>query len=562
MQVFERSTSHRSVRVWGWDGRGQLINAGDEVAPDVQSYVWDMNGNRTQLDDIAGPLGTPADLIIGPGNQLLHTLDFNYSYDEEGNRSGIGSDASIEFTAYEWDNRNRLTSVTEQAFAGGYALRKVAYTYDPFDRRVSKAVDTDGDGDFDYREFYIWDQDNPSGIDNVLLDFVDADGDGTASAPTLNKRYLYGNAVDQIFAQENVGQSGANAVDWLLQDNLGSVRDVVDNAGNVINRIDYDAFGNILSVIDPSNSDVATELATRFLFTGQEWDSDVGLHYYNARWYDPVTGTFISKDPLSFAAGDANLYRYVGNDPTNAIDPSGMDLIPWNPDNNPPSTNPNDFRPYVDGSPPGPPSSPKNGPCDNPTEFAASLAIYYLILPFKTPLSYLPFINPDVRSYETDALAGSPRFQMRALAESQRIKAIIRLKAEEEAAGGACSGSGHFKDFKSIIDVSIFGDGLLGFALNSPYDLHVFHDVTYSWCKGKEGGQVDFTIDSEYVWHDVLDWNSFAELWRRGQFSSGSDAVLGGVLEGSLDLLHDKVLDLEFELFIKYRSLETGRISF
>ncbi len=146
-----------------------------------------------------------------------------------------------------------------------------------------------------------------------------------------------------------------------MQDNLGSVRDVIDNAGNVINRIDYDAFGNILAITNPSDNDAElTSAATRFLFTGQEWDGDVALHYYNARWYDPLTGTFISKDPLNFAAGDANLYRYVGNDPTNFVDPSGHDLVPWNPESD--SHAP---RPQPDGNPPPPNKPPGGGPWDN-----------------------------------------------------------------------------------------------------------------------------------------------------------------------------------------------------
>ena len=50
------------------------------------------------------------------------------------------------------------------------------------------------------------------------------------------------------------------------------------------------------------------------------------LRYYDrARYYDPRAGRFISQDPLGYAAGDINLYRYCQNSPTNATDPSGMD---------------------------------------------------------------------------------------------------------------------------------------------------------------------------------------------------------------------------------------------
>ncbi|MFG6102832.1 RHS repeat-associated core domain-containing protein [Leptothoe sp. EHU-05/26/07-4] len=55
----------------------------------------------------------------------------------------------------------------------------------------------------------------------------------------------------------------------------------------------------------------------------RELDEAAGLMYYRARYYDSAVGTFVSKDPLGFDAGDANLYRYVFNSPTNFTDPSG-----------------------------------------------------------------------------------------------------------------------------------------------------------------------------------------------------------------------------------------------
>ncbi|MGH9341354.1 MAG: RHS repeat-associated core domain-containing protein, partial [Acidobacteriota bacterium] len=59
-------------------------------------------------------------------------------------------------------------------------------------------------------------------------------------------------------------------------------------------------------------------------YTGREWDADAGMYYYRARWYDAEARRFISEDPIGFSAGDPNLNRYVGNSPTNFIDPSGL----------------------------------------------------------------------------------------------------------------------------------------------------------------------------------------------------------------------------------------------
>jgi RHS repeat-associated protein len=61
----------------------------------------------------------------------------------------------------------------------------------------------------------------------------------------------------------------------------------------------------------------------RFKFTARELDAALSLYYYRARWYDPHAGRFLRADPLSFTAGDRNLYRYVFNSPVNFRDPSG-----------------------------------------------------------------------------------------------------------------------------------------------------------------------------------------------------------------------------------------------
>jgi RHS repeat-associated protein len=62
-------------------------------------------------------------------------------------------------------------------------------------------------------------------------------------------------------------------------------------------------------------------------FTGQYFDAAVGLQYNHHRWYDPSTGRWISEDPIGFAGGDTNLYRYVGNGVTMYLDPFGLQQL-------------------------------------------------------------------------------------------------------------------------------------------------------------------------------------------------------------------------------------------
>jgi len=63
------------------------------------------------------------------------------------------------------------------------------------------------------------------------------------------------------------------------------------------------------------------------MFTGREWIAEAGLYDYRNRVYSADLGRFIQTDPIRFDAGDVNLYRYVGNNPVNAVDPLGLEIL-------------------------------------------------------------------------------------------------------------------------------------------------------------------------------------------------------------------------------------------
>jgi RHS repeat-associated protein len=185
----------------------------------------------------------------------------------------------------------------------GNILDSVEYTYDVYDRRIGKSVDSDGDGNADLEERFVLDG------DEITLVF---DGQGN-----LIERFLHGVMVDQVLAQEN----GDGSVYLALADNQGSIRYVLDNSGNVINEIIYNSFGEVTSESNPS-------VDFRFGYTGRELDEETGLYYYRSRYYDSTVGRFISEDAIGFEGGDANLYRYVINSPVNYTDPYG-EKIDW-----------------------------------------------------------------------------------------------------------------------------------------------------------------------------------------------------------------------------------------
>ncbi len=157
---------------------------------------------------------------------------------------------------------------------------------------------------------------------NVVFDFIDVDGPGGSGATTLAKRYLWGEQVDELVAQEDVTKkiSAAGRVLWPIVDQLGTVRDLVKQDGTVATHFVYTAFGDLVS---------GDTSLTRYLFTSREFDAETELQYDRARWYDGATGRWISEDPLGFAAGDVNTARYVGNGVVEGQDPSGL-FWDWN----------------------------------------------------------------------------------------------------------------------------------------------------------------------------------------------------------------------------------------
>jgi RHS repeat-associated protein len=146
-------------------------------------------------------------------------------------------------------------------------------------------------------------------------------------AGTLLVSYLQGPGIDNPISATRDGQTY-----YYHTDTLGSVTELTDSSGLVVQSYRYDAFGAIVqrcgSVENP------------FTYTGRELDEGTGLYYYRARYYDAELGRFISRDPLEgrekylsvpyfggglyFTKRDfLNPYRYVFNNPALSVDPTG-----------------------------------------------------------------------------------------------------------------------------------------------------------------------------------------------------------------------------------------------
>ncbi len=291
------------VTDYDYDDLNQLI---EEDPGASQTYDYDLSGNR----EMTG-------YVFGPGNRIEEDGTWTYTYDDEGNLVSRYTGHGLTQT-FTYDHRNRLTDI--ELVNGSTTYYILHYDYDTFNRRVAREethiVDANGgEGggggttSETTAEKFVYDG------DNVVLDFYKPVSGGYG----LEHRYLFGPAVDQVLAQENVTLSTANKdrVYWLLSDNLGSTRDLVANDGTLVagGHFRYSAFGTVLD---------GDFHATRYLYTGREYDAATELQYNRNRWYDSYTGRWLSEDPIGFAGGDSNLYRYVGNSPTNYRDPSGL----------------------------------------------------------------------------------------------------------------------------------------------------------------------------------------------------------------------------------------------
>lgn len=197
--------------------------------------------------------------------------------------------------SYTWDAQNHL----KQIDAGTSA----SFVYDPFGRRKSKTV---------------------AGITTTLLYDETNPVQEQIGATTANS--LTGGA-DEVF--QRTDSSGARS---FLSDALGNTVALTDGVGLVQTSYTFEPFGNT-NASGHANSNT-------FGYTARELDStSLNLYFYRARYYNSVLQRFISEDPVEFDGGDFNLYAYVGNNPTNLIDPSrlrpgdrykGIDCAGWN----------------------------------------------------------------------------------------------------------------------------------------------------------------------------------------------------------------------------------------
>lgn len=264
---------------YAYDAVGRLIEVKKDGAT-AESYTYDANGNRLTALGITASYDSQDRLLTYGGNSYTYTP--NGELLTKNNANGV--------TAYTYDEFGNLTAVTLPT--GG----KVEYLIDGLDRRIGKKVNGALVQGFLYED--------------QLRPVAEVDGSGNVVS-----RFVYG---DRINVPEYMAKGGSTY--RLVLDHLGSVRLVVNTQnGQIAQRLDYDAFGQVLQDTSPGFQP--------FGFAGGLYDRDTKLVRFGARDYDAEIGRWTTKDPIGFAGRDGNLYRYVGGDPVNLVDPTG-EIIP------------------------------------------------------------------------------------------------------------------------------------------------------------------------------------------------------------------------------------------
>lgn len=189
---------------------------------------------------------------------------------------------------FGYDTENHLLTASKTGTSA-------SFVYDPMHRQSQKTVGST-------KSRYVY-----SGWQRI------ADYDGTSGA--LQNRYVYGVGMDEPLIQ--VASTGV--LTFLHHDKMGSIVGVSNAAGAIANKNKFSPFGEI-----------TTLAGTTFGFTGQRYDSELGLLYFKRRYMSAKLGRFLQPDPVGYTGHDFNLYTYVSNSPLVFTDPLGLQSC-WKP---------------------------------------------------------------------------------------------------------------------------------------------------------------------------------------------------------------------------------------
>ena len=212
----------------------------------------------------------------------------SYTYDNNGNT--LSKTSSTENIAYSYDDNNRLISVDD-------GTDVVEYAYDTDGMRVRKSVNGDVIN-------YLLDKNR-----NYAQVLKETDGNGSEIV-----FYTYG---DDLISQKR-----GSLTSFYHYDGQFSTRQLSDASGQITDTYTYDAFGLLLARSGSTENN--------YLYTGEQYDPNVGFYYLRARYYNPSVGRFLTQDTwpgMQFEPMSLHRYLYCESGPVGRWDPSGNGML-------------------------------------------------------------------------------------------------------------------------------------------------------------------------------------------------------------------------------------------